>query len=179
MKLTTTRTLIVTGAVLALGIGGGVAIADIPSSTDGKITACMLKPGNTIRLIDAQAGAVCKKSETKVEWNQQGVPGNDGSDGVSGFERVSDIDTQDITGDNTTQVSRVVACPVGKVATGGGGSGSVTLLGGGSLTLDLVSTDPFSDRAWSITLKKEGGSLFVAGEVVHFAVFANCITALP
>jgi hypothetical protein len=179
MKLTTTRTLIVGGAILALGLGGGVAIADIPSTTDGTITACMTKPGGTIRLIDAEAGATCKKGETKVEWNQQGVPGNDGSDGVSGFERVSDIDTQDITGNNTTQVSRVVACPVGKVATGGGGSGSVVSLGGAFMTLDLVNTAPFNDRAWTITLKKEGGGLFDDGEIVHFAVFANCITALP
>jgi hypothetical protein len=82
MRFIPSRALIVIGAALALGIGGGIAIADIPSSGDGTITACMLTSSGTIRLINAEAGATCKKGEQEVEWNQQGVPGVPGEDGT-------------------------------------------------------------------------------------------------
>ena len=74
MKHMPNRALIVIGAALALGIGGGVAVAQIPSS-DGTITACMTPPAGTIRLIDAEAGATCKKGEKQVTWNEAGQPG--------------------------------------------------------------------------------------------------------
>lgn len=64
---------------IVLVLGGITAYAAIPAA-DGTITACMTKPGGTIRLIDAEHGATCKKSETKVEWNQAGQPGTDGTD---------------------------------------------------------------------------------------------------
>jgi hypothetical protein len=104
------RALIVIGAALALGIGGGIAIADIPSSTDGTITACMVKPGGTIRLIDAEAGATCKKGEAKVEWNAEGQPGQDGVSGYESVERETIVQFDGPQGGVVVQG----ACPTGK-----------------------------------------------------------------
>ena len=81
MKYLPNRALIVIGAALAFGIGGGIAVAQIPAS-DGTITGCVAKPGGTVRIIDAEGGAVCKKGEQTVPWNQAGVPGQDGVSGV-------------------------------------------------------------------------------------------------
>ena len=115
-----TRVLAVIGAALVLMIGGAVAYAAIPAA-DGTITACMLKPGGTIRLIDAEAGATCKKTEQKVEWNQEGQPGppgvlspddlytatnNGGEDVLAGFDAYSLCDVGDtVLGAITMHVS--------------------------------------------------------------------------
>ena len=73
MNLNPTRVLAVIGAALVLMIGGAVAYAQIPS-TDGTVTACMVKTSGTIRLIDAEAGATCRSTEKQVTWNQAGSP---------------------------------------------------------------------------------------------------------
>ena len=62
MKDMPNRALIVIGAALVLGIGGGIAVAQIPSS-DGTITACMTQPAGTIRLINAEAEAPARRRE--------------------------------------------------------------------------------------------------------------------
>ena len=91
-KFTEDRGMRLPEATVAIGVTAGVlaatgvtvAVAQIPS-TDGTVTACMIKPGGTIRLIDAEAGATCKKGEQLVSWNSQGQPG---ADGVSGYVSV-------------------------------------------------------------------------------------------
>jgi hypothetical protein len=83
MKLIPSGALIVGGAALALGIGGGIAVADIPSSSDGTISACRIQATGVLRVINAEAGATCKKGEVPLEWNQQGVPGKDGQDAAA------------------------------------------------------------------------------------------------
>jgi hypothetical protein len=50
---------------------GGVAAAAIPHSTTGVITGCYGPSGN-LRVIDAQAGEVCRHPETQLTWNQGG-----------------------------------------------------------------------------------------------------------
>jgi hypothetical protein len=71
----------------ALSLAGGIAYATIPDN--GKVfTACMLKNVGTIRLIDPSVGSSslmghCTSLETQISWNQQGLPGQDGKDGVS------------------------------------------------------------------------------------------------
>jgi type VI protein secretion system component Hcp len=83
---------IVLPAVAVLLVGGGVAVADIPSTTDGTITGCYATsefnadelPIGTLRLIDAQAGESCLSGETPISWNQHGPPGQAGLSGPAG-----------------------------------------------------------------------------------------------
>ena len=180
MKLSRTRTLIVGGAVLALGVGGGVAIADIPSSTDGTVTACMLKPGGTIRLIDAQAGAVCKKGEIKVEWNAEGQPGTDGTDGVSGYEIVIEQDTVEVEV-STNVVSQTALCPAGKVPMGGGGvGGAITGVPSSSGHTNIQRSLPTGDQdGWTVSFGKRDGANWEVGERLQYVVEVTCIDALP
>lgn len=107
MKLIPSRALIVVGAALALGIGGGIAVAQIPSAS-GVIRACYDNGGN-VKFIDE--GASCLKGwKGPVTWNQQGVPGQDG---VSGYESVQ---REVIVQFDGLQAAVVVlgACPTGK-----------------------------------------------------------------
>jgi hypothetical protein len=68
-------------AVLSTGIG----MAAIPSSGTGVITACYKKSGGNVRVIDAQAGAVCDpNNEQLVSWNQTGPQGATGAPGAPG-----------------------------------------------------------------------------------------------
>jgi hypothetical protein len=73
---------------LAAGLAAGVilsgmvtAIAAIPDSTTGKITACYAKVDGTVRVINAQNGQNCRKSERKLVWNQRGPKGATGARG--------------------------------------------------------------------------------------------------
>ncbi|MGH3506790.1 MAG: hypothetical protein ACRDO2_06260 [Nocardioidaceae bacterium] len=168
MRHSHARTLIVGGAVLALGIGGGVAIADIPSSNDQTITACMTKPGGTIRLIDSESGATCKKSEQVVTWNTEGQPG---ADGVSGYEIV--------TNDKIPGVGFLgegAFCPKGKKVVGGGASPIDE--NGNEVTLNvfnMLDSHPVNDgTAWSVSWTLTSNAF--ANDV---RVHAICVTALP
>ncbi len=71
-KLVTITTGIVIGAVVA----GGISYAAIPHAKTKQITACILKSGTNkgaTRIIDAQRGATCRSTETKIEWSATGV----------------------------------------------------------------------------------------------------------
>lgn len=63
---------VIAGGVLsaAIVIGGGVAIASIPSSTTGTITACVKNSSGAVRIIDAQAGNHCGAGEANVTWSK-------------------------------------------------------------------------------------------------------------
>jgi hypothetical protein len=61
----------VSGALSAsLLIGGGAAIASIPSSTTGQITACVKTSSGAVRIIDSQAGHHCVAGETTLNWSK-------------------------------------------------------------------------------------------------------------
>jgi hypothetical protein len=177
MKVSPARTLIVGGAALVLGIGGGVAIADIPSSDNGTITACMTKPGGTIRLIDAEVGATCKKGETKVEWNAQGQPG---ANGVSGYEIVRE-QGDDVIQVSTNAIGREALCPEGKVPLGGGGAaGAITdQASSNGLTNVQRSLPTGSQDGWSVLFGKRDGTNWAIGERIQWFVQVTCIAALP
>ena len=83
MKPTSIRALIVVGAALVLGIGGTIAYAQIPSP-NGVFTACVVKSTGAIRMIDTARTTHCRSTETKVYWNQRGIPGTPGDDGKDG-----------------------------------------------------------------------------------------------
>ncbi|MFC6238404.1 hypothetical protein [Longivirga aurantiaca] len=55
-------------AVSMLVFGGGVAVANIPSSTTSTYTACVNKTTGATRVIDAQRGKTCTTSEQTIHW---------------------------------------------------------------------------------------------------------------
>jgi type VI secretion system secreted protein Hcp len=79
-------------AVVALGAGTAVAIAAIPSTSDGVIHGCYLTTataGHTIgelRVIDADATPTqnCAANEATLTWDQQGPVGPQGDPGPPG-----------------------------------------------------------------------------------------------
>lgn len=72
------------GASSALVLGGGVAVAAIPSTSTGKITGCVNKQTALARIIDYQAGKRCLRKERPVVWNQRGLRGTQGPAGAPG-----------------------------------------------------------------------------------------------
>jgi hypothetical protein len=73
-----------TVAVFAAITGGAYAVAAIPSG-GGQIDACYFKSGKKkgqVRLL--VSGTKCRKGETKLAWNQQGLQGPQGLQGLAG-----------------------------------------------------------------------------------------------
>jgi hypothetical protein len=70
--------------VIGLGLLALVAAGAIASAAtgDGQIHACKIKRHGFLRMIDA--GASCKRTETAVSWNIQGVAGAAGPTGPQG-----------------------------------------------------------------------------------------------
>ena len=168
MNLNPIRVLAVVGAALVLMIGGAVAYAQIPS-TDGTITACMVKTSGTIRLIDAEAGATCRSTEKEVTWNQAGQPG---IDGVSGYETVVRTRVTDV---GIFFSSLQANCPTGKKVTGGG-AGIIDEFGGSSPDYDVDMSHPTADNTgWFAIFDVENPS----GRTYTLSVYAICATVTP
>lgn len=77
------------GAAIGMAVGlalgaGALAVAAIPDSTTGVISACMKTKDGTIRVIDYQAGRRCITGETLITWNQKGATGAAGPAGAQG-----------------------------------------------------------------------------------------------
>jgi hypothetical protein len=70
--------------LVAIIVGVGVAAAAIPDSSTGIITACYQKQRGMLRVIDAQAGQRCRKSERQLSWSQKGPQGPVGPPGPAG-----------------------------------------------------------------------------------------------
>ena len=176
---------------VAAAMGAGVAAASIPGS-DGKITACYLKSGGSLRVIDAGV-TNCKSTESKLAWNIQGVPGTngtngtngadgtDGQDGVSGYEVVSKtVEQEEGFGGGVTKTMLFdVSCPTGKVAVGGGGAANLdnatsTL---GPADVSQSAPDTSDSTQWNIGISKLDGSYFADGEGVYGTIYAVCVTA--
>lgn len=51
-------------------VGGGVAIAAIPSTTTAKFNGCVSKDTGVLRVINYEAGKRCKRSEKGISWAQ-------------------------------------------------------------------------------------------------------------
>lgn len=83
------RSKTVTGVVCgvfaaALVGGGGIAIAAIPATGSGVITACVNTRTSVVRIIDYQARRRCVPAERMVAWNAKGVRGLTGATGAVG-----------------------------------------------------------------------------------------------
>ncbi len=80
---------ITTGIVIGAVVAGGISYAAIPHSKTKQITACILKSGankGATRIIDAQRGATCKSTETKIEWSATGVNWRGNWSSVASYE---------------------------------------------------------------------------------------------
>ena len=80
------RSLTILGSVLIITMGAmWIANAAVPSA-DGTFTACINKSSGAVRIIDAEKTPPvnCASNEIRRSWNQQGVPGKDGTDGLLG-----------------------------------------------------------------------------------------------
>src|SRR5436305_15320595 len=62
-------------------VGGGVALATIPSN--GTISGCFAKRDGALRVIDGTATS-CKATEAALAWNQTGPQGPQGPQGAQG-----------------------------------------------------------------------------------------------
>jgi hypothetical protein len=115
--------------VVTVSAATGVAAASIPSRS-GVITACYAKKDGTLRVIDAARAACKSRDESRLLWNERGVPGAPGAnghdgaagrDGVSGYEIATKV-VFTIPVSSSGGGGGSVSCPAGKKALGGGGS---------------------------------------------------------
>ncbi|MBI5631871.1 MAG: hypothetical protein HZA15_00085 [Nitrospirae bacterium] len=110
-----------------------------------------------------------------------GPTGPQGPSGVSGYELVKQLWVEPVAGLLQWAYTESVACPVGKVAIGGGAIGMVRgalgiPLGIGDLFWSLPSTS--DSRYWILNMGKYDGSFFFAGvEYLDWTGYAICITA--
>jgi hypothetical protein len=81
----------VLGALAAMAVAS-IAWATIPGG-DGVIQGCYSNRNGALRVIDADAGATCGKTETAIEWSQQGPPGLPGEQGPQGVPGIAEIRT--------------------------------------------------------------------------------------
>jgi Collagen triple helix repeat (20 copies) len=70
-------TAVLTASALLLS---GLAAA--PQAGAATLYACVKKKGGTARFVNARTN--CRRGETKLSWNTQGVPGRNGSNGKNG-----------------------------------------------------------------------------------------------
>lgn len=67
------------GLVLGVALtGSGLVVASIPNSA-GEITACVTTRSGAVRIIDAEAGQVCRRGEQVLAWDEGGSTGGSGS----------------------------------------------------------------------------------------------------
>jgi type VI secretion system secreted protein Hcp len=69
-------------AVALVGAAVGAAVAAVPDA-NGVITGCYNVTSGALRIVDT-ARSKCSSSETTLTWNQKGVKGDQGAQGVQG-----------------------------------------------------------------------------------------------
>jgi hypothetical protein len=72
----------IAAGALALA-ASGAAWASIPGP-DGSIHGCYLKRGGSLRVIDSSSSTSCARTETALNWSEQGPPGVQGPTGPQG-----------------------------------------------------------------------------------------------
>jgi hypothetical protein len=58
------------GVLTCVALGSGVALAAVPSSATGSITACVSRTSGAVRIVDFQAGKRCTSRETTIAWSK-------------------------------------------------------------------------------------------------------------
>lgn len=124
----------IVGLAVALTVGTGVALASIPASPSGVITACYGPAIGALRVIDAQAGAKCTKTEKQLTWNQTGPQGAAGAQGPAG-----PVGAPGPAGATGQQGPAGVAGPEGPA--GASGSNGNTVLSGSGAPADSIGSN--------------------------------------
>ena len=70
-------------AVLVATVAAAAAYAAIPAA-DGVISGCYKPYTGVLRLVDAEAGGECTRTENAIAWNQRGPKGDTGAEGAQG-----------------------------------------------------------------------------------------------
>ena len=153
-------------AVVAVGLGGALAIASVPDS-NGVIHACVKKQvgsnlpdssGPNVRIIDTAADPAsgaqsCTASEFPLDWNQAGAPGPAGPAGATGPQGPAGPPGAD----GTSTVTTPTVLPAGHVDLANVGSfdtWTVSLVQGKNVppTVDLSkTTDTLSPKLMQLT----------------------------
>lgn len=111
------RRYLIMAVVIVLVMGAGIAIAQV--GDDGVIHACARNLTGALRIVDDPDD--CRRWETPVSWNQQGIPGVDGQDGVDGADGTVAIAGQVCTEDGASVIgfdeSGDIICQVGGATT--------------------------------------------------------------
>ena len=123
-------------ALLLIVVGTGIAYAGIPGP-DGVIHGCHKNSDGSLRVIDHTAS--CPNGWTALDWNQTGPAG---TDGVSGYERVSE--TFEFLGGVGVRSSHKADCPAGKAVVGGGYDAPATF----GTEVRVVSSYPSAQSRW-------------------------------
>lgn len=172
------------GFVAAFAVAA-VAYGAIPGA-GGVISACYDKQSGQMRIYDAEGGLPkgCGKAEAAISWNQQGPKGDQGdtgpqgSPGLSGHEVVYKAGSRFAEEPGIFGISDTVACPDGKVAFGGGGSGVIVRSDGttGGMA-DVFSSRPNGSAGWNVVFGNRDGSELkdpFSLEGVKYEIFVIC-----
>ena len=113
------------GSVAVL-LGARLAVATVPDA-NGAVHGCLKTNNGQVYVIDPSTGQTCGK-DMALDWNKTGATGPQGVDGSkgymgfqgttgsSGYEKTSDQETTDSSGNGSAEAD----CPSGKVAIAGG-----------------------------------------------------------
>jgi hypothetical protein len=80
MEMSNKRSVLTAIAAATTLLVSGLAIA--PQAGAATLYACVKKKGGTARFVNARTN--CRRGETKLSWNTQGIPGRNGSNGKNG-----------------------------------------------------------------------------------------------
>lgn len=147
-------------AMLALGIGGGVAMGASQSIPDsgGVIHGCYKPSGyatGALIVIDTDEGQSCPSDMTALDWDEEGPAG------VSGYE-VDSCSPQGTDCSTFNSDSATLDCPSGKVAVSGGYSGTPITSEGPLVTgIFPTSTDAGFEVTWGSSASDAPAQLYV------------------
>jgi hypothetical protein len=179
------RASLAAAGLVAVLAAAAVAYGAIPGA-DGVIHACYDKQSGQTRIYDAEDGRPkgCGKTEAAISWNQEGPKGDTGDagppgpPGLSGHEVVLKAGTRFAEAPGIYGVGDTVACPEGKVAFGGGGSGVVVRSDGTTDAIaDVLSSRPNGPAGWAVVFGNRDGSELkdmFSLEGVRYEIFVIC-----
>ena len=135
---------------------GGVAVAAIPHSATAVITGCY-GPATSLRVIDAQAGQICKSEEKTLTWNQQGKPGPAGVIGSVVVRRTDVLLPAGAAVDTAgAPTSGFATCAAGEKLIGGSANVSNA---NDPPTQEIMISRPSTNNVDSGTVPDDGGTM--------------------
>ena len=170
-------------AATAILVGGGTYFATAETTPD-PVNACVTKSTGAVRIVATTT--LCKSSEARLSWNlsgPQGLPGTNGTDGVSGYEVVEHSEDFTTGFPGVTKIALIDGqCPAGKTVLSGTGSGSFA--SGGAITGPAAvvesqvydSDDDDVMDSFQAGFAHLDGSAFTDTETLHASLQVICAT---